>query len=241
MSLKQTLAPRQRAQFQAIGEFLYVANCPGEVSIETQRGNYRLRRGAQILDKALGGLITVENLGEHGLIEIEVGMGRYVPPADGQEVIVGQMPPMVMAPNQSVAVSGLPKIELENGQQIDIRSLPAIELANGQQLVIASLPAVELAPGQKVGMAGDVMVRTKQTFTVRQRTSSSYATGKHALPYTIPAKKRGRITVKAPKANTGAIHLGDFELDAGESIELFVESAIAVTGAATDHVQFLEY
>ncbi|CCN48941.1 conserved hypothetical protein [Vibrio nigripulchritudo MADA3029] len=241
MSIKQTLHPRQRVQFQAVGEFMYVANCPSEILIETHRGNYRLSRGAQILDEKLGGLVTVENLGESGEVEIIVGMGRYVPPADGQEVVVGQMPPVALAPNQTVEVNKLPMIQLADGQQVVIASMPAVSFADGQQFNVATLPQVEFAPGQKVGMAGDVMVRTKQTFTVRQRTSSSYATGKHALPYTIPAKKRGRIMVKAPKANTGAIHLGDFELDAGESIELFVESAIAVTGAATDHVQFLEY
>ncbi|AJR08670.1 hypothetical protein C9J03_11955 [Photobacterium gaetbulicola] len=108
MNFHQMMQPRQRSQFQAVGEFLYIEACPDSVAITTERGEYRLKQGAQILDPQLTGRVTVENMGEAGTVTIICGFGRYIPPTDGQEVSVTKMPTVTLSPNQQVNIGQLP-------------------------------------------------------------------------------------------------------------------------------------
>ncbi|AJR08643.1 hypothetical protein C9J03_22220 [Photobacterium gaetbulicola] len=110
MNFHQMMQPRQRSQFQALGEFLYIEACPDSVAITTERGDYRLKQGAQILDPQLTGRVTVENMGEAGTVTIICGFGRYIPPTDGQQVAVTHTPAVTLSPNQQVNIGQLPQV-----------------------------------------------------------------------------------------------------------------------------------
>ncbi|MGR5144284.1 hypothetical protein ACQKPX_21755 [Photobacterium sp. DNB23_23_1] len=166
MNFHQIMQPRQRSQFQAVGEFLYVETCTESVSITTERGDYRLKQGAQIIDPQLSGRVTVENMGEAGAVTIICGFGRYIPPTDGQQVSVTQMPTVTLSPNQqvnigqlpqvalvdgqAVVVSQLPKVQLEANQSVAVTQLPKVQLEDNQQVTVSQLPEVSLADGQQV-------------------------------------------------------------------------------------------
>ncbi|MGF1723205.1 hypothetical protein, partial [Photobacterium nomapromontoriensis] len=153
MSFNQMMQPRQRAQFQAVGEFLYVEACPASVSITTERGEYRLKQGAQVIDPRLAGRVTVENMGEAGTVTIMCGYGRYIPPTDGQEVAVTQLPMVTLSPNQAVNVAELPPVALVDGQAVDISRMPPMQLADNQQVSVSHLPDVALAAGQQLAVS----------------------------------------------------------------------------------------
>lgn len=265
MSIKQQFQSRQRAQFQAVGEFIYIAHCPSELLIQTERGEYRLKQGAQILDDKLSGLVTVENLGDVGLVEVIVGMGRYLPPTDGQKVTVEAMPSIELARGQSLSVDAMPAMRIARGQSVDINRLPEIEIASGQRLEVSKMPAMSLASNQAVkvsslpvmkmaanqtiGLSSPVEIASgqslevsaSQTLPVQSVTASGINTGGGELPQTIAQNPtRQSVTIKAAKANTQAVMMGAYPLEAGETITLNTNANIELTGAAGDHIQFIE-
>ncbi|MGR5064672.1 hypothetical protein [Photobacterium sp. DNB22_13_2] len=150
MNFYQLMQPRQRSQFHAVGEFLYVESCPESVNITTERGDYRLETGAQILDPDLTGRITVENMGEAGEVNIICGYGQYIPPTDGQEVAVTHMPAVTLSPNQQVNIGQLPQVALVDGQAVVVSHLPKVQLEANQSVGVSQLPKVQLEPNQPV-------------------------------------------------------------------------------------------
>ncbi|RWX55115.1 hypothetical protein EDI28_14695 [Photobacterium chitinilyticum] len=249
------MQPRQREQFQAIGEFLYIESCPGTVLIQTERGEYRLQPGAQVIDSRLTGRITVENLDEAGTVSIICGFGRYIPPTDGQEVTVTDMPPMVFAPGQQVGISQLPKIQLADGQQVTVSQLPAIQLAANQQLAVTHLPDVALATGQQVGITELPKVKLETGQAVRvygtkpllTKPVGGEAVSSHVLTLTAGAAalaqntSRCHVLVKAPSTNLHAVTLGsDWELAPGEPLKLETTAELTFAGTDGDTIQIIE-
>lgn len=239
MTFNRVMQPRQREQFQAIGEFLYIESCPGTVLIQTERGEYRLKPGAQVIDSRLTGRITVENLDEAGTVSIICGFGRYIPPTDGQEVAVTDMPPMVFAPGQQVGISQLPKIQLADGQQVTVSQLPAMQLAADQQLAVTHLPKVKLETGQAVRVYGTKPLLTKPV--------GGEAVSSHVLTLTAGAAvlaqntSRCHVLVKAPSTNLHAVTLGsDWELAPGEPLKLETTAELAFAGTDGDTIQIIE-
>ncbi|MGF1713281.1 hypothetical protein L4D08_00010 [Photobacterium chitinilyticum] len=255
MTFKRVMQPRQREQFQAIGEFLYIESCPGTVLIQTERGEYRLQPGAQVIDSRLTGRITVENLDEAGTVSIICGFGRYIPPTDGQEVAVTDMPPMVFAPGQQVDIASLPAIRLADGQLIGISQLPKIQLADGQQVTVSQLPAMQLAADQqlavthlpKVKLETGQAVRVYGTKPLLTKPVGGEAVSSHVLTLTAGAAvlaqntSRCHVLVKAPSTNLHAVTLGsDWELAPGEPLKLETTAELTFAGTDGDTIQIIE-
>ncbi|OLQ71208.1 hypothetical protein BIT28_03315 [Photobacterium proteolyticum] len=269
MTFNRVMQPRQQEQFQAIGEFLYIEACPDTVLIRTERGEYRLKPGAQIIDSKLTGRITVENLGEAGAVSIICGFGRYIPPTDGQKVDVTQMPAVVFAPGQQVdiaspvmladgqviGISQLPKVQLADGQQVTVSQLPAIQLAANQQLAVTHLPDVVLAAGQQVGVTELPKVKLETGQAVRVYATTPLLTKPVggdsvasqvltlAAGAAVLAKNTSRchVLLKAPTTNTHAVTLGsDWELTPGEPLKLETTAELAFAGTDGDTIQIIE-
>ncbi|WP_415721588.1 hypothetical protein [Photobacterium ganghwense] len=235
----QVMQPRQRQQFQAVGEFLYIEACPDAVQISTERGDYRLKQGAQIIDPRLTGRVTVENMGEAGTVIIVCGYGRYIPPSDGQQVAVTQMPTVTLSPNQKVNIGLLPKVQLDADQAVTVAQLPAIEFAAGQKLAVSSLPEITLAPEQAVRVSSDKPLETAPVVAAslagRLLTIATGTAQQAANPL------RCHILVKASPANTQSVTLADgWELAAGEQLKLETTAALAFAGADGDTIQIIE-
>lgn len=192
---------RQRLQFQAVGEFLYIDASPDMVSITTERGGYQLKQGAQIIDPKLTGMVTVENMGEAGTVTIICGYGRYIPPSDGQkvevtalpsvtlspeqEVNIGNTPSVKIAPYQSVEVSGMPSMRIAPYQQIEVSKLPPVKIGPYEQIAVSSLPAVSLADNQSVAINGmpDVKLAAGQEVGIRSLPKVQLETGQAVKVY----------------------------------------------------------
>lgn len=251
----QIMQPRQRQQFQAVGEFLYIEACPDAVQISTERGDYRLKQGAQIIDPRLTGRVTVENMGEAGTVSIVCGYGRYIPPSDGQQVAVTQMPTVTLSPNQQVnigllpkvalvdgqpvVISKLPKVQLDADQAVKVSQLPAIELAAGQKLAVSSLPEITLAPEQAVRVSSDKPLETAPVVAASLAGSLLTITTGTAQQAANPL--RCHVLLKASPANTQPVTLADgWELAAGEQLKLETTAALAFAGADGDTIQIIE-
>ncbi|OAN11580.1 hypothetical protein A3K86_21920 [Photobacterium jeanii] len=261
----QFMQPYQRTDFHLVGEFLYIERCTGEVLVQTERGEYRLKKGAQVIDPKMAGRITVENLGEAGEISILYGFGRYVPPADGQQVHVGSMPamqiaqgqrmavdvvsqpnvtvetmpPMALAENQSIKVKTLPDVTLADNQVVSIKHLPPMELAANQQLVIASMPRVQFETGQSVRVSATNPLLTKPTGGGGLSASVLTLTDEGA---TFAANnRRCHVVVKAKSTNTAEVVLaGGFTLSAGEKQKIEATCELTFTGAVDDKIEIYE-
>lgn len=123
MSFNQVMQPYERKDFLAEGDFLYVEECPSSVVIYAQRGQYTLKKGAQVKSDTIAGRITIENRGEAGAVSVVVGFGEYVAPQ-----------------KDSIEVSNMPPVELADGQQIEVSNMPPVELADGQQIEVSNIP-----------------------------------------------------------------------------------------------------
>lgn len=231
MSFKQFMQPRQRNQFQVIGEFLYVEACNDKVLLQTERGEYRLQQGAQIIDDKLSGLVTIENLGEAANVEILYGFGRYVPPLDGQSVTVSQMP--------AVQVSELPAMQLSENQQVAISALPEVVLAANQQLAISQLPKVQLETGQALRIYATNPVLTKPVGGASVETSLlTIASGQAVL---AANSLRCHVLLKASLTNVGVVTIGNgFTLSAGEKQQIDSFGGLSFSGTDNDTIEIIE-
>ncbi|MGF1702526.1 hypothetical protein L4D09_19715 [Photobacterium makurazakiensis] len=247
MSFYQMMQPRQRAQFQAVGEFLYIESCSGSVNVTTERGDYKLREGAQIIDPQLAGRITVENMGEAGIVSIICGFGRYIPPTDGQEVAVTQMPAVTLSPNQQINIGEMPQVALVDGQAVVISQLPKMELADNQQvtvsqmpeLTVSELPRVKFESGQAVRVYATTPLLTKPVggdgILARKLTIEG------GISSIIANTSRCHILMKAGLANTQAIVINKgWELAAGEQLKLESSAALEFTGSDGDSIELIE-
>ncbi|MGF1736709.1 hypothetical protein [Photobacterium satsumensis] len=255
MNFHQIMQPRQRSQFQAVGEFLYVETCTESVSITTERGDYRLKQGAQIIDPQLTGRVTVENMGEAGAVTIICGFGRYIPPTDGQQVSVTQMPAVTLSPNQQVNIGQLPQVALVDGQAVVVSQLPKIQLEPNQPVTVSQLPAVSLSEGQQVAVTELPRVKFESGQAVRVYATTPLLT-KPVGGDSISAHKliieggissinasasRCHILIKADLANTKPIVINEgWALAAGEQLKLETTAALSFSGADGDTIQIIE-
>ncbi|UTV27498.1 hypothetical protein [Photobacterium atrarenae] len=255
MSFHQYMQSRQRLQFQAVGEFLYIEASPDMVSITTERGGYQLKQGAQIIDPKLTGMVTVENMGEAGTVTIICGYGRYIPPSDGQKVEVTALPSVTLSPEQEINIGTMPKVALVDGQAVKVSAQPPVQIAANQQVAVSSLPPVTLDANQQVAVASlpKVQLETGQAVKVyannplmtkpviAQQAASrvlTVATGKIDIAANA---SRCHILLKASPANTAAIVLGTgWELAAGEQLKLETSAALSFTGTDGDTIQMIE-
>lgn len=235
----QVMQPRQRQQFQAVGEFLYIETCPDAVQISTERGDYRLKQGAQIIDPRLTGRVTVENMGEAGTVTIVCGYGRYIPPSNGQQVEVTQMPTVTLSPNQQVNIGLLPKVALVDGQSVVISKLPKVKLDDDQSVTVSQLPAIKLAAGQKLAVSSDKPLETAPIVAASLAGSLLTITTGTAQQAANPL--RCHVLLKASPANTQPVKLADsWELAAGEQLKLETTAALAFAGTDGDTIQIIE-
>ncbi|MGF1723628.1 hypothetical protein [Photobacterium nomapromontoriensis] len=199
--------------------------------------------------------MTVENMGEAGTVTIMCGYGRYIPPTDGQQVAVTQIPAMAIAPGQAVNIAQLPQVALVDGQAVVISQMPPMQLADNQQVSVSHLPDVALAAGQqlavsslpKVQLETGQMVRVYATNPLLTKpvggaglTDSvlTIATGTAALAENT---SRCHVLVKAASTNTQAVTLGSgWELAAGEQLKLDTTAALTFAGTDGDTIQIIE-
>lgn len=209
----QVMQANQTMQINIAAEFFYIEQCPSEIMVRTERGEYRLSKGAQIIDKQMGDRITIQNLGEAGAVSLVWGYGQYVPPADGQKTVIQSMP--------AVTVQTMPSVVIE--------SMPQVEVSALSPVTVETMPALELAEGQKV--------------EATQTLSNSFTASAEALPFTLAANPaRKKVFIKAPTENAEGVLIGGaFELEQGEWLEMENTAEIDFTGADGDTVQLLEY
>ncbi|MDO6496834.1 hypothetical protein [Photobacterium sanguinicancri] len=238
---KQMMQPYQRTDFQLVGEFLYVERCTGTVLIQTDRGEYRLKQGAQVIDPKLAGRLTIENLGGAGEIELISGYGRYVPPADGQQVSVEKMPALEMAAGQSmnVAVTEQPAMQLAPNQAVNVDAMPPMALAENQNVAVSALPKVQLATGQVVRVTATTPLLTKPT-------GGSELTATHLTVTANSASlaantRRCHAVVKAKATNVAEVMLaGGFSLAAGEKQKIEATCELTFSGTDGDIIEIYE-
>ncbi len=238
---KQMMQPYQRTDFQLVGEFLYVERCTGTVLIQTDRGEYRLKQGAQVIDPKLAGRLTVENLGSAGEIELISGYGRYVPPADGQQVSVEKMPALEMAAGQrmSVAVTEQPAMQLAPNQAVNVDAMPPMALADNQKITIEALPRIRFETGQSVRVSATSPLLTKPIggggLTASQLTLTANAAALAANT------RRCHAVVKAKATNVAEVMLaGGFSLAAGEKQKIEATCELTFSGTDGDIIEIYE-
>ncbi|WP_413114138.1 hypothetical protein, partial [Thaumasiovibrio sp. DFM-14] len=220
--MKQTLAPRQQVQFHAVGEYLYIHTAPDELRIRTQRGEYVLSERGQIKDAALSGLVTVENLADHaGLVEISSGFGEYIPPNDGQAVVVSHMPAVDVATIPPVSVDSMPEMEVKTLPPVQIHSIPAVN--------VETLPNVKLETGQAVRVYATNPVLTKPVGGATMACHTLTISDGEAV--FAANSSRAHIKVKAAASNSGPILIGGhYPLLPGEAETLNTFGELALSG-----------
>lgn len=231
MSLNQYLQPSQRVEFHLIGEFLHVEACPDVVLIETMRGQYRLKQGAQIRAENLSGKVTVTNLSDKaGAVEIVSGSGSYSPPTEGRAVRVSQMPAVEVSQMPAVQVSQVPAIEVSQMPAVQVSQIPAIEVSQMPAVQVSHLPAVEVKAGQVIPV----------TTVTAERLISNVLTLVDGKATQASRSARSQVMVKAAKENKGIVLLGSYELEASEKITLPTTAALSFTGVDGDKIQLIE-
>ncbi|EGQ9308806.1 hypothetical protein F7U82_25720, partial [Vibrio parahaemolyticus] len=169
-------------------------------------------------------------------IEIQFGYGSFMPPVEGQSVVVQALPNVVIEHMPSVTVEHLPAVEIAPNQQLAVSALPAVELAANQKLAVTSLPSVE------VSTLPAVTLETTQVVKVDEQVSSNLITeAVSVFPHNMAQNAmRKTITIKAAKANTASVFIDAFELEAGERITIESTAAMTLTGTAGDAVTIME-
>lgn len=169
-------------------------------------------------------------------IEIQFGYGSFMPPVEGQSVVVQALPNVVIEHMPSVTVEHLPAVEIAPNQQLAVSALPAVELAANQKLAVTSLPSVE------VSTLPAVTLETTQVVKVDEQVSSNLITeAVSVFPHNMAQNAtRKAITIKAAKANTASVFIDAFELEAGERITIESTAAMTLTGTAGDAVTIME-
>ncbi|BDU42897.1 hypothetical protein [Vibrio nigripulchritudo] len=183
-----------------------------------------------------------QSLGVDSLPQVEI--------APNQALSVVSLPKVEIAHNQAVGVASLPRVEFAPDQRVNIGTMPVMRIAANQSvsvtqlpaLTVESLPAVSFAPDATVRIGHDVRISSKTTVYTRVRPNAgALVSGENVMPFTIPATaSRKKITIKAASTNTDDVLIGFYPLSAGETLTLDTAAEIAVTGAVTDKIHFIE-
>ncbi|EGQ8799045.1 hypothetical protein V6961_003222 [Vibrio parahaemolyticus] len=221
------------------GNWLYLKAAQAEIEIYRESSGERVTLGKSSVfnvgeGKHLGRLLISSRTDNE--IEIQFGYGSFMPPVEGQSVVVQALPNVVIEHMPSVTVEHLPAVEIVPNQQLAVSALPAVELAANQKLAVTSLPSVE------VSTLPAVTLKSTQVVKVDEQVSSNLITeAVSVFPHNIAqSTTRKAITIKAAKANAASVFVDAFELDAGERITIESTAAITLTGTAGDAVTIME-
>ncbi|ELA7154682.1 hypothetical protein RAX54_000485 [Vibrio parahaemolyticus] len=213
------------------GNWLYLKAAQAEIEIYRESSGERVTLGKSSVfnvgeGKHLGRLLISSRTDNE--IEIQFGYGSFMPPVEGQSVVVQALP--------SVVIEQLPAVEIAPNQQLAVSALPAVELAANQKLAVTSLPSVE------VSTLPAVTLEATQVVKVDEQVSSNLITeAVSVFPHNMAQNTtRKAITIKASKANTASVFVDAFELDAGERITIESTAAMTLTGTAGDAVTIME-
>ncbi|HFD4265099.1 TPA: hypothetical protein ACF3Y6_002365 [Vibrio parahaemolyticus] len=221
------------------GNWLYLKAAQAEIEIYRESSGERVTLGKSSVfnvgeGKHLGRLLISSRTDNE--IEIQFGYGSFMPPVEGQSVVVQALPNVVIEHMPSVTVEHLPEVEIAPNQQLAVSALPAVELAANQKLAVTSLPSVE------VSTLPAVTLEATQVVKVDEQVSSNLITeAVSVFPHNITQNAtRKAITIKAAKANTASVFIDAFELEAGERITIESTAAMTLTGTAGDAVTIME-
>ncbi|EHR1163480.1 hypothetical protein KS876_002507 [Vibrio parahaemolyticus] len=221
------------------GNWLYLKAAQAEIEIYRESSGERVTLGKSSVfnvgeGKHLGRLLISSRTDNE--IEIQFGYGSFMPPVEGQSVVVQALPNVVIEHMPSVTVEHLPAVEIAPNQQLAVSALPAVELAANQKLAVTSLPSVE------VSTLPAVTLEATQVVKVDEQVSSNLITeAVSVFPHNMAQNAtRKAITIKAAKANTASVFIDAFELEAGERITIESTAAMTLTGTAGDTVTIME-
>ncbi|EHH1240509.1 hypothetical protein J7H97_002735 [Vibrio parahaemolyticus] len=221
------------------GNWLYLKAAQAEIEIYRESSGERVTLGKSSVfnvgeGKHLGRLLISSRTDNE--IEIQFGYGSFMPPVEGQSVVVQALPNVVIEHMPSVTVEHLPAVEIAPNQQLAVSALPAVELAANQKLAVTSLPSVE------VSTLPAVTLESTQVVKVDEQVSSNLITEAVSVyPHNMTQNAtRKAITIKAAKANTASVFIDAFELEAGERITIESTAAMTLTGTAGDTVTIME-
>ncbi|EGR2226570.1 hypothetical protein DZF88_24840 [Vibrio parahaemolyticus] len=221
------------------GNWLYLKAAQAEIEIYRESSGERVTLGKSAVfnvgeGKHLGRLLISSRTDNE--IEIQFGYGSFMPPVEGQSVVVQALPNVVIKHMPSVTVEHLPAVEIAPNQQLAVSALPAVELAANQKLAVTSLPSVE------VSTLPAVTLKSTQVVKVDEQVSSNLVTeAVSVFPHNMAQNAtRKAITIKAAKANTASVFVDAFELEAGERITIESTAAMTLTGTAGDAVTIME-
>ncbi|EHH1076584.1 hypothetical protein [Vibrio parahaemolyticus] len=221
------------------GNWLYLKAAQAEIEIYRESSGERVTLGKSAVfnvgeGKHLGRLLISSRTDNE--IEIQFGYGSFMPPVEGQSVVVQALPNVVIEHMPSVTVEHLPAVEIAPNQQLAVSALPAVELAANQKLAVTSLPSVE------VSTLPAVTLEATQVVKVDEQVSSNLITeAVSVFPHNMAQNAtRKAITIKAAKANTASVFIDAFELEAGERITIESTAAMTLTGTAGDAVTIME-
>ena len=221
------------------GNWLYLKAAQAEIEIYRESSGERVTLGKSAVfnvgeGKHLGRLLISSRTDNE--IEIQFGYGSFMPPVEGQSVVVQALPNVVIEHMPSVTVEHLPAVEIAPNQQLAVSALPAVELAANQKLAVTSLPSVE------VSTLPAVTLESTQVVKVDEQVSSNLITeAVSVFPHNMAQNTtRKAITIKASKANTASVFVDAFELEAGERITIESTAAMTLTGTAGDAVTIME-
>ncbi|EJB8407681.1 hypothetical protein MW343_001507 [Vibrio parahaemolyticus] len=213
------------------GNWLYLKAAQAEIEIYRESSGERVTLGKSSVfnvgeGKHLGRLLISSRTDNE--IEIQFGYGSFMPPVEGQSVVVQALP--------NVVIEQLPAVEIAPNQQLAVSALPAVELAANQKLAVTSLPLVE------VSTLPAVTLESTQVVKVDEQVSSNLITeAVSVFPHNMAQNAtRKAITIKAAKANTASVFVDAFELEAGERITIESTAAMTLTGTAGDAVTIME-
>ncbi len=221
------------------GNWLYLKAAQAEIEIYRESSGERVTLGKSAVfnvgeGKHLGRLLISSRTDNE--IEIQFGYGSFMPPVEGQSVVVQALPNVVIEHMPSVTVEHLPAVEIAPNQQLAVSALPAVELAANQKLAVTSLPSVE------VSTLPAVTLESTQVVKVDEQVSSNLITeAVSVFPHNMAQNAtRKAITIKTSKANTASVFVDAFELEAGERITIESTAAMTLTGTAGDTVTIME-
>ncbi|WP_140204264.1 hypothetical protein, partial [Vibrio parahaemolyticus] len=213
------------------GNWLYLKAAQAEIEIYRESSGERVTLGKSSVfnvgeGKHLGRLLISSRTDNE--IEIQFGYGSFMPPVEGQSVVVQALPNVVIEHMPSVTIEHLPAVEIAPNQQLAVSALPAVELAANQTLAVTSLPSVE------VSTLPAVTLESTQVVKVDEQVSSNLITeAVSVFPHNMAQNTtRKAITIKAAKANTASVFIDAFELEAGERITIESTAAMTLTGTA---------
>ncbi|EML0298852.1 hypothetical protein V9636_002880, partial [Vibrio parahaemolyticus] len=182
------------------GNWLYLKAAQAEIEIYRESSGERVTLGKSSVfnvgeGKHLGRLLISSRTDNE--IEIQFGYGSFMPPVEGQSVVVQALPNVVIEHMPSVTVEHLPAVEIAPNQQLAVSALPAVELAANQKLAVTSLPSVE------VSTLPAVTLESTQVVKVDEHVSSNLITeAVSVFPHNMAQNAtRKAITIKAAKAN----------------------------------------